>query len=253
MTNKKQRSDGWTQEMDETLAETVLSTLREGKTMKDAFSIIGDKFNKTEAAVQFRWNSEVKKSYEDAVKLAKKYRESIKKSAKKEKKATEQATKKEKRTGVGKVDRKVEKPIQVTQQETTPPVAIEEKSITPTLSETTSIAAPVDKDILDLYDTDFLKMVTNHIGKFNSLTEKVQYLQQQLSVKEVELSEATSQIELLTQKEANSEELQQLRKENEKLKQINGRLNNDLQEFTMLATAIRRLENPKDSEETDAS
>lgn len=251
MTNKKQRSDGWTQEMDETLAETVLASLREGKTMKDAFSIIGDKFNKTEAAVQFRWNSEVKSSYEDAVKLAKKYRETIKKSAKRDKIAVEKENKKEKRAGV--VTRKVETPIQVTQQDTTPPAAIEEISVTPTLSETTSIAAPVNKDILDLYDTDFLNMVTNHIGKFNSLIEKVQYLQQQLSDKEVELSEATSQIELLNQKESNSEELQHLRQENEKLKTINGRLNEDLQEFTLLATAIRRLENPKDEEETDAS
>lgn len=251
MTTKKQRSDGWTQEMDETLAETVLASLREGKTMKDAFSIIGDKFNKTEAAVQFRWNTEVKSSYEDAVKLAKKHRESIKKSAKRDKKATEQATKKEKRAGV--VNKSVETPILAAQQDSTPPVAIEENPITPTSSKTTSIAAPVEKDGLDLYDTDFLKMVKNHIGQYNSLIEKVQDLQQQLSVKEVELSEATSQIELLNQKASNSEELQQLRQENEKLKKINGRLNDDLQEFTLLATAIRRLENPKDLKKTDAS
>ena len=67
---KKVRSNAWTEEQDLLLAETVLRYIREGKTQQSAFADISEKLGRTEQAVSFRWNSELKLRFEKAVQLA---------------------------------------------------------------------------------------------------------------------------------------------------------------------------------------
>ncbi len=70
----KVRQDAWSEEDDLLLAETVLRHVREGSTQLHAFEEVGDKLERTSAAVGFRWNAIVRKKYEQALKIAKKQR-----------------------------------------------------------------------------------------------------------------------------------------------------------------------------------
>lgn len=70
----KIRQDAWSQEDDLLLAETVLRHIRQGSTQLNAFEEVGDKLNRTSAACGFRWNAEVRQSYEQAVAIAKRQR-----------------------------------------------------------------------------------------------------------------------------------------------------------------------------------
>jgi prespore-specific regulator len=70
----KLRQDAWSEEDDLLLAETVLRHVREGSTQLHAFEEVGDKLERTSAAVGFRWNAIVRKRYEQALKIAKKQR-----------------------------------------------------------------------------------------------------------------------------------------------------------------------------------
>src|SRR5699024_5324480 len=70
----KERQDAWSHEDDLLLAETVLRHIREGSTQLRAFEEVGDKLNRTSAACGFRWNAEVRQSYDQAVQIAKKQR-----------------------------------------------------------------------------------------------------------------------------------------------------------------------------------
>lgn len=70
----KVRQDAWSEEDDLLLAETVLRHVREGSTQLHAFEEVGDKLDRTSAAVGFRWNAIVRKKYEQALKIAKKQR-----------------------------------------------------------------------------------------------------------------------------------------------------------------------------------
>ncbi|MGC4375854.1 RsfA family transcriptional regulator [Fictibacillus sp. Mic-4] len=70
----KVRQDAWSEEDDLLLAETVLRHVREGSTQLHAFEEVGDKLDRTSAAVGFRWNAIVRKRYEQALKIAKKQR-----------------------------------------------------------------------------------------------------------------------------------------------------------------------------------
>lgn len=74
------RQDAWTEEDDLLLAETVLRHIREGSTQLAAFDEVGDKMGRTAAACGFRWNSSVRKSYKEAIALAKLQRQKLKKS-----------------------------------------------------------------------------------------------------------------------------------------------------------------------------
>ncbi|WP_163537854.1 RsfA family transcriptional regulator [Gracilibacillus sp. YIM 98692] len=76
----KVRQDAWSHEDDLLLAETVLRHIREGSTQLKAFDEVGDKLNRTSAACGFRWNAEVRQSYEQAVQLAKKQRKDRKRA-----------------------------------------------------------------------------------------------------------------------------------------------------------------------------
>ena len=76
----KVRQDAWSHEDDLLLAETVLRYIREGGTQLAAFEEVGDKLNRTSAACGFRWNAEVRKTYEQAVSIAKRQRKERKRA-----------------------------------------------------------------------------------------------------------------------------------------------------------------------------
>lgn len=79
MTNVRQ--DAWSEEDDLLLAETVLRHVREGSTQLLAFEEVGDKLDRTSAAVGFRWNAIVRKKYEQALKIARRQRKERKRAA----------------------------------------------------------------------------------------------------------------------------------------------------------------------------
>ncbi len=68
------RQDAWTAEEDRLLADLVLSHIREGSTQLKAFKEAGAKLARTAAACGFRWNSYVRKAYQNEIMLAKKER-----------------------------------------------------------------------------------------------------------------------------------------------------------------------------------
>ncbi|MNB70918.1 Prespore-specific transcriptional regulator RsfA [compost metagenome] len=65
------RQDAWSEEDDLVLAEVTLRHIREGSTQLAAFEEVGEKIGRTSAACGFRWNSCVRKSYEEAIAIAK--------------------------------------------------------------------------------------------------------------------------------------------------------------------------------------
>lgn len=66
------RQDAWSQQEDELLAQIILQSIENGQTQLDAFASVGKKLNRTAAACGFRWNSYVRKLYENEILLAKK-------------------------------------------------------------------------------------------------------------------------------------------------------------------------------------
>jgi prespore-specific regulator len=71
------RQDAWSDDEDLLLAETVLRHIREGSTQLVAFEEVGKALSRTSAACGFRWNSLVRKKYENAIILAKKQRKEL--------------------------------------------------------------------------------------------------------------------------------------------------------------------------------
>ncbi|AGA58443.1 transcription factor, RsfA family [Thermobacillus composti KWC4] len=69
------RQDAWTPEDDLILAEVTLRHIREGSTQLAAFEEVGERIGRTSAACGFRWNSCVRKRYEEAIQLAKQQRQ----------------------------------------------------------------------------------------------------------------------------------------------------------------------------------
>ena len=69
------RQDAWSAEDDLILAEVTLRHIREGSTQLAAFEEVGERIGRTSAACGFRWNSCVRKKYEDAISLAKSQRQ----------------------------------------------------------------------------------------------------------------------------------------------------------------------------------
>lgn len=69
------RQDSWTADDDLILAEITLRHIREGGTQLKAFEEVGERIGRTAAACGFRWNSTVRKRYEDAIRIAKSQRQ----------------------------------------------------------------------------------------------------------------------------------------------------------------------------------
>jgi prespore-specific regulator len=69
------RQDAWSPDDDLILAEVTLRHIREGSTQLAAFEEVGRRIGRTSAACGFRWNSCVRKRYEEAIALAKQQRQ----------------------------------------------------------------------------------------------------------------------------------------------------------------------------------
>lgn len=69
------RQDAWTEGDDQVLAEVTLRHIREGGTQLSAFEEVAHRLGRTPAACGFRWNSTVRKSFEQAIQSAKKERQ----------------------------------------------------------------------------------------------------------------------------------------------------------------------------------
>ncbi len=69
---KKSRKDAWTNDEDTILALEVLRQIEEGGTQLDAFQVVGKLLSRTASACGFRWNSTVRKTYEEAIAAARK-------------------------------------------------------------------------------------------------------------------------------------------------------------------------------------
>jgi prespore-specific regulator len=69
------RQDAWSVEDDLILAEVTLRHIRDGGTQLSAFEEVGERIGRTSAACGFRWNSCVRKKYEEAISIAKAQRQ----------------------------------------------------------------------------------------------------------------------------------------------------------------------------------
>ena len=69
------RQDAWSPDDDMILAEVTLRHIREGSTQLAAFEEVGQRIARTSAACGFRWNSCVRKRYDEAIGLAKQQRQ----------------------------------------------------------------------------------------------------------------------------------------------------------------------------------
>ncbi|TJY43388.1 RsfA family transcriptional regulator [Cohnella pontilimi] len=69
------RQDAWSPDDDLILAEVTLRHIREGSTQLAAFEEVGQRIGRTSAACGFRWNSCVRKRYEEAIGMAKQQRQ----------------------------------------------------------------------------------------------------------------------------------------------------------------------------------
>jgi prespore-specific regulator len=69
------RQDAWSPDDDLILAEVTLRHIREGSTQLAAFEEVGQRIGRTSAACGFRWNSCVRKRYDDAIGMAKQQRQ----------------------------------------------------------------------------------------------------------------------------------------------------------------------------------
>ncbi|MDA2269472.1 RsfA family transcriptional regulator [Bacillus cereus] len=65
------RQDSWTDDNDLLLASTVLQNIRNGGTQLAAFKEVAKLLARTPAACGFRWNSYVRKQYQEEIQLAK--------------------------------------------------------------------------------------------------------------------------------------------------------------------------------------
>ncbi|QWU14352.1 transcription factor, RsfA family [Paenibacillus sophorae] len=68
------RQDAWSQSDDDTLAETVISHISNGRTQLEAFDQVASQLNRTQAACGFRWNSALRKNYTVEIQQAKEQR-----------------------------------------------------------------------------------------------------------------------------------------------------------------------------------
>lgn len=69
------RYDGWKDEEDGILANTILEYVAEGKTQLKAFEDVGIRLSRTAAACGFRWNSELRYDYKEQLMKAKAQRQ----------------------------------------------------------------------------------------------------------------------------------------------------------------------------------
>lgn len=66
-----ERKDSWQDSEDQFLANMVIEHIKRGSTQLAAFEDAGNRLRRSSAACGFRWNSEVRKQYEEAIQEAK--------------------------------------------------------------------------------------------------------------------------------------------------------------------------------------
>ncbi|ACV57490.1 RsfA family transcriptional regulator [Alicyclobacillus acidocaldarius] len=71
------RSDAWTAEDDERLAQLVLRHIRTGSTQLKAFEEAAEQLGRTAAACGYRWNGVIRKRYRDEIEAAKAERKAL--------------------------------------------------------------------------------------------------------------------------------------------------------------------------------
>lgn len=71
------RSDAWTPEDDERLAQLVLRHIRTGSTQLRAFEEAAEALGRTPAACGYRWNGVIRKRYRDEIEAAKTERKAL--------------------------------------------------------------------------------------------------------------------------------------------------------------------------------
>jgi prespore-specific regulator len=69
------RQDAWTEQDDRMLAEVTIRHIKEGGTQLSAFAEVGQQIGRTQAACGFRWNSFLRKQYEQDIRQAKMQRQ----------------------------------------------------------------------------------------------------------------------------------------------------------------------------------
>lgn len=239
MATKKQRSDAWTEEMDNFLAETTLAHLREGKTAKDAFTVVGNEYDKTDSAVQFRWNSVVRNHYTKDIKLARKQGTKVKKERANAKKAAATTSK-------------------------------SAEQLSPSIMTTNDMNQEAIPQVAPTQlDSDFMTLALNHFQDYRAL--KTNYLEkaQEAATFKAQYEEVLEKIESTEGNGTNSEEFSKLQSDNEELKRQNqeqehtikdlqrqlSNLKEELGEYQQLAAAIRSLDkgNGKESSNDDES
>jgi len=75
--NTPVRSDAWTPEDDERLAQLVLRHIRTGSTQLKAFEEAAEQLGRTAAACGYRWNGVIRKRYRDEIEAAKAERKAL--------------------------------------------------------------------------------------------------------------------------------------------------------------------------------
>lgn len=69
--SRNKRGDAWLESDDQILATVVISHITSGSTQLKAFEEVAIKLNRTASACGFRWNSALRKNYENQIKKAK--------------------------------------------------------------------------------------------------------------------------------------------------------------------------------------
>ncbi len=69
------RQDAWTEHDDRVLAEVTIRHIKDGGTQLSAFAEVGQQIGRTQAACGFRWNSYLRKQYDQDIRHAKTQRQ----------------------------------------------------------------------------------------------------------------------------------------------------------------------------------
>lgn len=216
MGEKKLRSDAWTTEMDNLLAETVLNELRNGKTKRSAFEVVAEKLSRTDSAVAYRWNTVVSKQYGLAAKTAKKNGDLLKKKQK-----SKESSKVSSINDVKKV-KASKKQISANTEKST-------MESSPTMSKSKS-------------SNSFISSIMKHIEEHNQLLTRVEKLENELKIRDEELNKKSAEIDQLKASLQDTDKVESLLAANQSLKDKVAHLESELDRARPIIQAIKSFE-----------